>query len=158
MQKYTAILYEAANRKNGRHGGPWCLDPEIEVPAFHCAKVCFLRSKGVGFPDLDALQSRPFRLWSDWSTMAIASTLTQVQKDENGIYRDVLIATVGRKNPPALRSVGSPVGETHAMAFGLSKFKALLKLAVFDAFSDHVSLKFLAIFSSLKELIGASFS
>ena len=82
--------------------------------------------------------------------MAIASTLTQVQRDENGNYRDVLIATVGRKNPPALRSVGSPVGETHAMAFGLSKFKALLKLAVFDAFSDHVSLKFLAIFSSLK--------
>ena len=62
----------------------------------------------------------------------------------------MLIATVGRKNPPALRSVGSPVGETHAMAFGLSKFKALLKLAVFEAFSDHVSLKFLAIFSSLK--------
>ena len=81
--------------------------------------------------------------------MAIASTLTQVQRDENGEYRDVLIATVGRKNPPALRSVGSPVGETHAMAFGLSKFKALLKLAVFDAFSDHVSLKFLAIFSPL---------
>merc|ERR1712240_517801 len=70
--------------------------------------------------------------------------LTQVQKDENGVYRDVLIATVGRKNPPALRNVGSPVGEAHAMAFGLSKFKSLLKLAVFDAFSDHVSLKFLA--------------
>ena len=64
LQKYTAILYEAANRKNGRHGGLWCLDPEIEVPAFHCAKVCFLRSKGVGFPELDALQSRPFRSFS----------------------------------------------------------------------------------------------
>ena len=150
LQKYTAILYEAANRKNGRHGGPWRLDPEIELPAFHSAKVCFLRSKGVGFPELDALHCRPFRLWSDWSTMAVASTLTQVQRDENGQYRDVLIGTVGRKNPQALRSVGSPVGETHAMAFGLSKFKALLKLAVFDAFSDHVSLKFLAIFASLR--------
>ena len=120
------------------------------MPAFHFAKVCFLRSKGVGFPDLDDLHSRPFRLWNDWSTMAIASTLTQVQKDENGVYRDVLIATVGRKNPPALRNVGSPVGEAHAMAFGLSKFKSLLKLAVFDCFSDHVSLKFLACWAGVK--------
>ena len=150
LQKYTAILYEAANRKNGKNGGPWCLDPDVEVPAFHFAKVCFLRSKGVGFPDLDDLQSRPFRLWNDWSIMAIASTLTQVQKDNNGMYRDVLIGTVGRKNPPALRNVGSPVGEAHAMAFGLSKFKSLLKLAVFDCFSDHVSLKFLACWAGVK--------
>ena len=148
LHRYTARLYEAANRKVGK-GEVWSLTRQEKLDFFF-SKLCFLRSDGLGFPDLTNLQVNPLRLWNDFSTLSISSVLTQVQRDKNGVYRDVLLGVFGRKCPKVLQSASSAVGESHALCFGLTKYKALLKLGVFDIFSDHLNLKFLNSWQNLR--------
>ena len=148
LHRYTARLYEAANRKIEK-GKTWELSREEKLDFFH-AKLCFLRSDGLGFPDLSNLQENPLRLWNDFSTLSISSILTQVQKDRNGNYRDVLIGVFGRKCPKVLQSASSAVGESHALCFGLMKYQQLLQLGIFDIFSDHLNLKFLNSWQNLR--------
>ena len=148
LHRYTARLYDAANRKVAP-GEVWALN-EQEIKDFYMAKLCFVRSEGLGFPDLSNLQSNPFRLWNDFSSLSIASLLTQVQRDKNGTYKDTLIGVYGRKCPKPLQSASSAVGESHAMSFGLAKFKSLLQLAIFEIFSDHVNLKYLNSWQHLR--------
>ena len=148
LHRYTARLYEAANRPTGSNQ-QWKLSEE-EIRDFHKAKLCFLRSEGLGFPDFSDLDRSPLRLWNDFSTISIASILTQVQKDKSGNYRDVLLGVFGRKCPKPLQSASSAVGECHALCFGLMKYKSLLQLAPFDLFSDHLNLNFLNSWQNLR--------
>ena len=148
LHRYTARLYDAANRKVEK-GEVWDLSREEKLDFFY-SKLCFLRSNGLGFPDLSNLQISPLRLWNDFSTLSISSVLTQVQRDKHGQYRDVLLGVFGRKCPKVLQSASSAVGESHALCFGLTKYKPLLKLGVFDIFSDHLNLKFLNSWQNLR--------
>ena len=141
LHRYTARLYDAANRKMPA-GEAWSLNKE-EIEDFYRAKLCFLRSEGLGFPELSDLDQNPLRLWNDFSSLSLASLLTQVQRDKLGNYKETLIGVYGRKCPKALQSASSAVGESHALCFGLIKFKGLLQLSIFDLFCDHLNLKFL---------------
>ena len=147
LARYTAPLYEALKRKEVN--GNWALT-ECEVQSFHKCKVAFLRSDGVGYIELGALEERPLRLWCDWSTLSVGNFLSQVQRRANGQWGEVLLACTGKKNSKVLAESGSCLGEMYALALGLAKYRPMLLLSLFEVFSDFLSLKYLHTFSRLK--------
>ena len=145
LARYTGTLYDALKReKKG-----WSLTLK-EIDFFHKSKVCFLRSKGVGYIELDALQDRPLRLFTDWSTLSTAGILCQIQRNDQGTWQDVLVGVTGSKNTKVVSQGGSCLGEYYSLVKSLAKFRPYLLLSVFDVFSDFLSLKYLHSFSHLK--------
>ena len=147
LARYTAPLYEAMKRSDT--DGKWALT-EFEAFSFHQCKVLFLRSDGVGYIEMSALEERPLRLWCDWSTVSVGSFLSQIQRRKDGQWGEVLLACTGKKNSKVLSESGSCLGEMYALALGLAKYRPYLLLNLFEIFSDFLSLNYLHTFSKLR--------
>jgi site-specific DNA-cytosine methylase len=80
--------------------------------------------------------SRPFRLYTDWSTSGIAAVLNQL--DDQG--REYLVACVSRSLNDAEKQYPAWKGELLAAVFGVRAFRPYLLTRRFQLITDHKAL------------------
>ena len=123
----------------------------MESQDFHRIKNALLDSEALSSPDFTDLKTYPFIVSLDFSGLAIAVTISQVQMCQDGQFRRRLLLVSGRKNSKHAVNYSSHKGEMSALIWALKTYDFILKLKPFLVETNYMSVKHL---HNLKDMKG----